>query len=260
MPRFSGIPGLVSVLVSMLAAAAFASGPAQAGATPAATPASPARASAALEMRVIGHSVKRRPIRAWHLGDAASPVKAVFIATMHGNEAQPRRILESLRDGALISGADIWVVPVMNPDGFHRHTRKNARGVDLNRNFPVRWIRQHGAYNSGRRPASEPETRAMMRFLRAVRPTYVVSFHQPLYGVDNSYWKTRALGQRLSEDLGLPQKRFTCNHGCHGTMTQWFNKRLPGAAITVEYGHRMTWDQRYVSGPTGLLASVGASR
>lgn len=259
MPRFSGI----LVLLSMLAAAAFAPGPAEAGAAPAATTAAaaaPARASAALEMRVIGHSVKRRPIRAWHLGDPTSPVKAVFIATMHGNEAQPARILQSLRDGAPITGADIWVVPYLNPDGFHRHTRKNARGVDLNRNFPVRWIRQHGAYNSGRRPASEPETRAMIRFLRAVRPTYVVSFHQPLYGVDNSYWKTRALGQRLSTDLRLPQKRFTCNHGCHGTLTQWFNKRLPGAAITVEYGHRMTWAQRYVSGPTGLLAAVGATR
>jgi hypothetical protein len=250
---------LLSVVLGMVLALLVVPGAAEARA-PAAAAVVPARASAALEVRVIGHSVRGRAIRAWHLGDPASPVKAVFIATMHGNEARPARILESLRDGPPVTGADIWVVPTMNPDGRHRHTRKNARGVDLNRNFPVRWIRQHGSYNSGRRPASEPETRAMMRFLRAVRPTYVVSFHQPLYGVDNSYWKTRALGQRLSEDLGLPQKRFTCNHGCHGTMTQWFNKRLPGAAITVEYGARMTWRQKHVTGPTGLLTSIGATR
>jgi predicted deacylase len=211
-------------------------------------------------VRVIGHSVKGRAIRAWRLGDPAAPVKAVFLATMHGNEAKPSRILESLRDGAPITGADIWVVPTMNPDGLRRHTRKNARGVDLNRNFPVRWIRQHGTYNSGRRPASEPETRAMMAFLRAVRPTYVVSFHQPLHGVDTSYWKTRTLARALSRQLDLPRKRFTCNHGCHGTLTQWFNKRQPGAAITVEYGARMTWRQKYVTGPTGLLASISASR
>jgi len=217
-------------------------------------------ATAAFEVRVIGHSAKGRPITAWHLGDPASPVKAVFIAAMHGNEAAPARILQNLRDGAPITGADVWVVPYLNPDGFHRHTRKNARGVDLNRNFPVRWIRQYGTYNSGRRPASEPETRAAMAFLRQVRPTYVVSFHQPLFGVDNSYWKTRDLGLRLSQQLALPQKRFTCNHGCHGTMTQWFNRRLPGAAITVEYGRRMTWSQKYVAGPAGLLAAVGATR
>ena len=215
---------------------------------------------AVLEMRVIGHSVKGRRIKAWHLGDPTSPVKAVFLATMHGNEAGPAKILLNLRDGAPISGADIWVVPYVNPDGFKRHTRKNARGVDLNRNFPVRWIRQYGDYNSGPRPRSEPETRAIMRFLRDIRPAYVVSFHQPLRGVDDSYRKTRALALRLSASLELPLKRFTCNHGCHGTMTQWFNKRLSGAAITVEYGHRMTWRQKNVTGPTGLLAAVGARR
>jgi protein MpaA len=217
--------------------------------------------SAFIDMRVIGHTVKGRPIRAWRLGDPTSPVKAVFIATMHGNEPQPAQILLNLRDGAPIHGADIWVVPYLNRDGYARHTRKNARGVDLNRNFPVRWIRQTGKYNSGPRPASEPETRAIMRFLRAVNPKYVVSFHQPLYGVDmSSPYKVRPLALQLIQYLGLPPKQFRCNGVCHGTMTQWFNKRLPGAAITVEYGRRMTWAQRNVSGPTGLLSSVGAAR
>lgn len=217
-------------------------------------------ATAAFESLVIGHSVKGRKIRAWHLGDPASPVKAVFIGAIHGDEAQPSRILEDLRDGAPVTGADIWVVPYLNPDGRARHTRQNAHGVDLNRNFPVSWIRQHGAFYSGRRPASEPETRAIMRFLKAVRPAYVVSFHQPLYGVDESFAKTRDLAARLSADLGLPEKVFTCNHGCHGTMTQWFNAKLPGQAITVEYGAHMTWRQKHVTGPTGLLAAVGAAR
>ena len=41
-----------------------------------------------------------------------------------------------------------------------------------------------GNYESGAHPASEPETRAMMRFLTDVDPDYVLSFHQPLHGVD----------------------------------------------------------------------------
>jgi predicted deacylase len=217
-------------------------------------------AAAAFESKVIGRTVKGRPIRAWHLGDPASPVKAVFIGAIHGNEAAPARILEDLRDGAPVTGADIWVVPYLNRDGFARHTRKNARGVDLNRNFPVHWIRQHGTYDSGRRPASEPETWAVMRFVRAVAPSYVVGFHQPLYGVDDSYLKGRSFAHRLSDNLGLPIKVFRCNHRCHGTMTQWFNKRLPGVALTVEYGSRMTWAQKHFTGPAGLLASVGATR
>jgi hypothetical protein len=259
MRRLSGVLSLL-VLATVLSAPALAPpAVARSGAASVSSGASTPRA-AVLEVRVIGHSVQGRPIRAWHLGDPTSPVKAVFVAAMHGNEAQPARILRNLRDGRKISGADIWVVPVMNPDGVHGHHRRNAHGVDLNRNFPVRWIHQGGSFYSGPAPASEPETQAMMAFLAEVRPRYVVSFHQPLYGVDRSFRKTRALGHRLSRYLHLPRKRFTCNNGCHGTMTQWFNASFPGAAITVEYGHRMTHRQKYVTGPRGLLRSVRATR
>ena len=230
MRRLSGLLLLLALVATLLAAAPAESDPEHS------RPEHGRAATAAFESRVIGHTVKGRPIRAWHLGDPASPVKAVFIGTIHGNEGGPARILEDLRDGPPVSGADVWVVPVLNRDGYARHTRRNARGVDLNRNFPVRWIRQHGSYDSGRRRASEPETRATMRFLRAVQPSYVVGFHQPLHGVDNSYAKARPFAVLLSQDLGLPLKVFRCNHGCHGTMTQWFNKHHKGAAITVEYG------------------------
>jgi predicted deacylase len=258
MRRLSG--ALLAVL-SLLAVGLVESAPVVA--VPVAVPAAvtgSSTSSALIGTRVIGHTVKGRRIKAYHLGDPTSPVKAVFVATIHGNEAQPARILLNLRNGAPIAGADIWVVPYLNRDGFTRHTRKNAHGVDLNRNFPVRWIRQHGSYDSGRKPASEPETRALMRFLRAVRPSYVAGFHQPLNGVDTSYGKSRPLAYRLSANLHLPRKVFSCNHGCHGTMTQWFNKRFPGAALTVEYGAHMTRHQKYVIGPTGLLASIGATR
>lgn len=251
------LSGVLALLVAVVAATLAVPEIADAGPTGSTA----ARGSTALvATRVIGHTVKGRKIKAYRIGDPTSPVKAVFIGTIHGNEAGPAKLLMNLVTGTPVSGADIWVVPYLNRDGFKRHTRKNAHRVDLNRNFPVRWIRQHGDYNSGRRPASEPETRAIMRFLKDVRPAYVVSFHQPLYGVDNSYSKTRALAARLSTDLGLPLKVFNCNRGCHGTLTQWFNKKLPGAALTVEYGKPMTLRQKYVSGPAGLLAAIGATR
>jgi protein MpaA len=99
-----------------------------------------------------------------------------------------------------------------------------------------------------------------MRFLTLIRPRYVVSFHQPLDGVDTSYSKAQALALRLAAGLGLPRKVFSCNGSCHGTMTQWFNRTFPGCALTVEYGARMTTRQAEVTGPHGLLAAVGASR
>jgi predicted deacylase len=185
---------------------------------------------------VIGHSARGRPIRAWHLGTPGAR-KVVLVATMHGDEERVSDILTSLRDGRPVSGIDLWVVPTYNPDGRARHRRQNAHGVDLNRNYPVSWRRVRGRYDSGRRPASEPETRAMMRFLSSVRPAYVVSFHQPLNGVD-TLTRHPSFSRRLASALQLPQKRFTCDGGCHGTMTMWFNKHFHGQAVTVEFGAR----------------------
>lgn len=257
MRRLSGFLLSLVLVVPLLSGAATAAAPAK---VPAAVHVATSPAPTVIETRIIGYTVKKRRIIAYRLGDPTSPVKAVFIATMHGNEAGPAKILLNLRDGAPIKGADIWVIPYYNRDGFVRHTRMDAHGVDLNRNFPVHWIRRYGVYNSGPRPRSEPETRAMMRFLATIRPNFVVSFHQPLDGVDTSYGKARALAMRLAQGLGLPRKVFSCNGSCHGTMTQWFNHTLPGAALTVEYGATMTRRQANVTGPAGLLAAVGASR
>src|SRR3954454_14805917 len=100
---------------------------------------------------------------------------------MHGDEHAGVVVADSLiRGAASVQGVDLWVVPTMNPDGDALHTRGNARHVDLNRNWPDHWRHLTGKYYSGRRPMSEPETRAMYRFLRTVRPHYVVVLHQPL--------------------------------------------------------------------------------
>lgn len=225
------------------------------------TPVSDAAVRPAInEVRIIGHSVKGLPIRAYRVGEPTAPVKAVFIGSMHGDETGPSRILDNLLGGDPIKGASIWIVPNLNPDGVVRGRRQNAHGVDLNRNFPVGWVHRTGTYYSGPWPASEPETRAAMRLLRAVQPDYVIGLHQPLYGVDVSYVRTRAFAWRLSVKLQLPRKVFSCGGVCRGTMTQWFNHTYAGAALTVEYGRPMTINQVYRTGPTGMLASVYATR
>ena len=156
-----------------------------AAATPITQPAQAAGKAhpAVVGSRTIGHTVKGRAIVAWRLGQPSSKRKVVVMAAMHGDETGPSRILYNLMDGRAIKGADIWVIPKYNRDGVVRHTRQNAHGVDLNRNYPRHWKRMGGATNSGPRAASEPETKAIMAFLRTIRPNYIVSFHQPLHGV-----------------------------------------------------------------------------
>jgi len=179
---------------------------------------------------------------------------------MHGNELAPRRTVQNLRDGDPIRGVNLWLVPTYNPDGAARHDRQNARGVDLNRNYPRRWKPLTGTYYSGRRPASEPETRVMMRFLHRVSPDYVISFHQPLHGIDVRGAKEPRWTRRLAENLRLPIHRIDCGGACHGTMTQWFNARHDGFAITVEMGSSPS--VRYLTkvAPRGVLRSIGARR
>ena len=240
-------------------------------ATPAltsASPAAPVSASttaraplpeAVVEKRVIGRSVRDRPINAWRVGRPGNRDRAVIFSTMHGDERQTRQILLALKNGAPVRGIDMWLVPTYNPDGYARNTRKNAHGVDLNRNFPRRWVDLDGRYESGPRAASEPETRAVMRFLRDIRPKWVVSFHQPLYGVDTDT-KRPAFAGRLADHLNLPRKRFTCGGVCHGTMTMWFNHNFAGAAVTVEYGEHPTRTRMEQRAPNQLLRALYATR
>ena len=215
----------------------------------------PRTGGAVIGRQVIGHSVDGRAIWAWHLGRPGAP-KAVAMAVMHGNETDPRQILLALKDGPPITGVDLWVIPTYNPDGLAAHTRANAHGVDLNRNFPFHWIRQTGGYDSGPRPASEPETRAVMAFLGKVRPLRIVSFHQPLHGVDRNP-KTPAFSSRLSRYLGLPLEDFSCGGVCHGTLTGWFNHGYAGTAVTVEYGLHPSVYRMTVTAPRQLVLALG---
>jgi protein MpaA len=224
------------------------------------TAAAQAVPSTVTEVRTIGTTVQGRDIVAWRLGDPTSTRKVVVLAAMHGNETGPSRILYNLRDGRPIRGADIWVVPQYNRDGVVRRTRQNAHGVDLNRNYPRKWTKLTGAYDSGPSAGSEPETKAVMAFLGAVRPAYVVSFHQPLRGVGRAGTKGAAFVRRLHRGLRLPVKSFNCSSVCHGTMTEWFNARFRGVAVTVEYGRGLSRRQATRTGPTGLLRAVGATR
>ena len=213
---------------------------------------------------VLGTTVTGRKIRAWHFVNRAEHLDSsiptvVLIATMHGNEGATRQILTSLRDGRPVHGLDLWVVPVYNPDGLARGTRKNARGVDLNRNFPYHWADLDGNYESGAKPASEPETRAMMRFLRRVRPDRILSFHQPLNGVDTDT-KLPGFAKLVARKLHLPAKTFDCGGVCHGTMTGWYNHTFKGAALTVEYGAHPSRRLMRKVAPKQVLAIFGATR
>jgi protein MpaA len=206
--------------------------------------------------RRFGTSVLGRPLRAYRVGDRRSGVTAVLLGNMHGNEPAGVRLVNAVREDPRVAGVDLWVVPTMNPDGLAADTRQNAHGVDLNRNWAHLWRLQTGPYDSGPRPFSEPETRAMRRFLNHIEPQFVVSFHQPLHGVDSDAAKNRHLLNRLARNLRLPKKPLRCSGVCHGTMTGWFNAHHSGSAITVELGPQPSVGYLTGRGARGTVRSV----
>ena len=108
---------------------------------------------------VLGRSEHGRPILAWELGDPTAKRRVLVVGCIHGNEPAGIAIADAVARGRVPAGTDVWVVPDLNPDGVAAGTRQNARGVDLNRNFPYRW-QPLDAASSTRGRARCPSARA----------------------------------------------------------------------------------------------------
>jgi protein MpaA len=177
---------------------------------------------------VLGRSVDGRPIVAYEVGDRSSPRKVLVVGCIHGNEPAGIAITRLL-EASSPHRTDLWVVPVLNPDGFAADTRGNARGVDLNRNFPWRWRPLGGIHYSGSRPLSESESRIAYRLIELLRPTISIWFHQHLGVVDESGGSVSV--ERLFASLvALPLARLA---RYPGSVTGWQDHSFPGTTAFV---------------------------
>jgi protein MpaA len=144
---------------------------------------------------IAGRSVEGRPIEVF--GDGP----LLVFGAIHGDEPESAELCRRfIRDGVL-------VVPVVNPDGLARLHKDNARGVDLNRNFPARnWSSQHPpGYFPGTAPLSEPESAALAQLIDTRGPRAIVAVHQPFACVN---WDGPAaeLAEKMAQACGLPAR------------------------------------------------------
>ena len=134
----------------------------------------------------LGHSAQGRAIVAVEVGDPHAARKVLVVGCIHGNECAGIAIARRLERMTPPKGVDLWIVESLNPDGYAAGTRVNARGVDLNRNFPWGWQDLEGVTGSGPAPLSEPESRLAARLILRLRPAVSIWFHQHLNLVDES--------------------------------------------------------------------------
>jgi N-acetylmuramoyl-L-alanine amidase len=151
----------------------------------------------------------------------------LVVGSIHGNETAGHAVIRRLRAMGPAAGIRLWTVRTVNPDGVAAGTRGNARGVDLNRNFPHRW---RPGYHSGPQPLSEPESRAVRRLVRRIRPDVTIWYHQPLREVDLSSGANPALVRSYGRRVGLPVRRIGF---LPGIATRWQNTYFPGTSAFV---------------------------
>jgi murein peptide amidase A len=183
------------------------------------------------ERELLGESFESRPIRVFHRGEPEE-IRVLVVGCIHGNECAGIRIARRLRAGRPRHFIDLWILPSLNPDGRAAHTRQNARGVDLNRNFPYRWEPgPPGRYYPGPRAGSEIETRIAVRLIRRIEPDITIWIHQPLALVDASGRDNR-IERRYARLVHLPLVRLA---RLQGTATSWQRHELRGSeAFVVE--------------------------
>ncbi len=169
-----------------------------------------------------GSSVLGRPIASQTFPSShpeAAP-HVLVIGGIHGDEPASVELIRLWIDVLHVhhSGRFDWLfVPMLNPDGVLATppTRTNARGVDLNRNFPTagwesvshrHWVRAGGSArrNPGLAPLSEPESAWLADQIERYKPDAIVSVHAPmrLLDFDGPHSPPRRLGSLSLRLLG----------------------------------------------------------
>lgn len=155
------------------------------------------------------------PLEVWR---PRGECQLLIFAAIHGEEPETTYALSRAFRQLSEPPENCAVVLAANPDGMLRGTRGNARGVDLNRNFPSKdWQAEPVTHRStiedrsdvllstGESPASEPETRALLSLIDALKPRAVVALHAPLACIDDA--NDSELGRRLAQRTGMPLVR-----------------------------------------------------
>lgn len=169
------------------------------------------------KVQSIGTSVEGREVLVAKISDNVNTSEAepasFYTGTMHGDETAGYVLLLRLIDyitsnygnddriTTLVNETEIWINPASNPDGTYAGgnnningaTRRNANGVDLNRNYPD--------FDDGQNPdgeSTQPENIDMMAFGLENRMVLSANFHGGTEVV-NYPWDT--IPERHADDV-----------------------------------------------------------
>lgn len=245
------------------------------------------------ETLVIGQTVEGRAIEAVQFGEG--PDSVVLYGGIHGGYewntvALTERLIEFFKENPaeVPPGVRLYIIPCLNVDGLamvaepgvleldrpleesdmqsgdRSRGRFNARGVDLNRNWDANWAPtsewRNMEVDAGRRPFSEPETRALRDLVIRIKPEVVVSYHSQANGIYYSgkrdRWEpARRMAQLYSDASGypIPQGGGLVSYRITGASGGYFYRlRIPEITIELEGRSGPEFD-RNLAGVRALL-------
>lgn len=198
-----------------------------------------------------GRSVEGRPIPAialYHDNPEAPRAWMLILGAVHGDEPQGVWLMDAARErwarefpwtrlGVVLAGP-------MNPDGLARDERRNAHGVDLNRNLPTcDWRPEFDdeSNNPGPAPASEPETQALLGLLERYDPLAVLSVHSMKRYQINCNGPAEEWSARLAEVCGYPVTD-DIGYPCPGSFGTYSGAERQVPTITLEVDRTLSRD------------------
>jgi predicted deacylase len=190
----------------------------------------------------IGKSVKGLPMEVYRFGNG--PFERLIVAGIHGgNEYNTVKLAEQLmayidqHPETIPSDVTLYILHDLNPDGAARALnhlgRANANGVDLNRNWPDGWKsdwNRSGCWTTtyvtgGSKPASEPETQALMAFIKSHQFSALINYHSAALGIFPGGVPPTEASKRLAKALAAVStyQYPPMNTGCEytGGMVDW---------------------------------------
>lgn len=183
-----------------------------------------------------------------------------YVSSLHGDEIvgveMCLRLIDELtnqygidpRITALVNEAEIWIVPCANPDGFVAGTRTNARGVDLNRNFPCPYTSPENT-TVGR----EPETAHLMTWAQSNSFTLAANLHSGAlvvnYPFDSNSTGSATYTASPDDDLFIWISEEYSRHNPPMWNSLTFTHGITnGADWYVIYGGLQDWTYRFTGG------------
>lgn len=181
-------------------------------------------------------SQQRRPIQVVRVGQGER--RTLISGSLHGDEPGSAwlldRLSERLRDERAQLDSRFLLVRTPNPDGLEAAQQWNANGVDLNQNFPPLRSIPPGSDRAGRFPASEPETRVMLRLLSDFQPDCVIQVRTAAVTEMQVFVNAAGesvLGDALDE-LELKRDRFN-GAAVNGSLEAFVAHRMQAEMVTV---------------------------